>query len=633
VKFATFVLIITIIFVLGKINKTEATETGEALPIELDKIMITNKRSSVGLSEVSENVEVINEEELNSLPSRNLGEVLSYVSGVDIQPNQGFGRPPQVSILGCDSRQVRVMIDGIPLNSQSSGQVNTAVFPAENISRIEVIKGSASSTWGSSLGGVINVITKDTGTTFVPKGSITTSFAEFRTKKESFDLSGKAGDVGYYFMSSYLESGGEGPRDDVLEKKAFTKLSYDLKEEGRIIGSFGYSDADVNSGEYPDGTWRAQPYRVLYGKLGWEGSFENTDINLDLKHSRQEIITRFYDSVSDELPSAALPTSEFKDRLYQLSLNTTSHLREKDLLVLGADFDRDTLQSNLYLSKAKSIESQAPYANYTLKIKPWDFIAGLRYDRNSEFGEQLSPSFGTVYHLVNVPETLIRANISRAFNAPPLAWKYNYNEDMWTAPNPDIKAERGWVYELGSESKLFPNIWTKLSLYRSDISDGLASAVNESGQVYMKNFEKFRRQGAELQLKINLLEDLDFFTSGAFNDIEDRATRKTVRGGGRPRQSFDLGVEYNNKQGFGLFLRGYYNRWNEEAAVYYNQLDEEVSVDSNDRKMLFDLKISQGFKNIALFLNIYNLTNSSYWADYFLPVPKRYFETGITLKW
>jgi vitamin B12 transporter len=629
VKFKTLLAVITLIIGLSEVVKAEMPSAKENQNVELEKITVTNGRASLDLNSVSENAAVISAGEIESLPSRNLSEALSYESGVDIQAREGFGRASSISIQGCDSRQVRVMIDGIPLNSQSSGQVNPAVFPVEDISRIEVIKGAASSSWGSSLGGVVNVITKDTGTTLIPKGSITSSFAENRTRKESFDLSGKAADIGYYLMSSYMESGGEGPKDDVLEKKAFSKLSYDFEEKGKVTTSFGYSGGDMNSGEYPDGTWQAQPYRVLYGKLGWEGNLENADIKLDLKHSRQEIVTDFYNSVADETPASR---TEYRDRLYQLSLNTTFHPREKDLLVLGSDFDWDILSST-YLTRAKRLETQAPYASYTLKIDPWDFNSGLRYDNNSEFGEQLSPSAGAVYHFQNFPDTLIRANISRAFNAPPLIWKYYEESLSGLTTNPDIKPERGWVYELGLESKPSSIIWTKLLLYRADISDAIARAQNDAGKFYMKNFEKFRRQGAELEVKLNILAELNFSAAAAFNDIKNRATGQTVKGAGSPRQSFDLGLEYKNKPGFGFSLRGYYNRWNEEATVYTDQLGQDVSVDPNDRKMLYDLKIFRDFKNIYLFLNIYNLTNSKYWSDYYLPVHKRYFEAGITIKW
>ena len=625
-KFARSPLIIASI-IIGLIVSAEAEmQGGEEAKAEeggvwLERIVVTNRRAQVGLDEAAENISVLSEEEIKKLPARNLSEALSYITGVDVESRQGFGRASAVNIQGSASRQVRVMIDGIPLNSQSVGQVNPAMFPIENIARIEVIKGASSSLWGSGLGGVINVITKDTGKTAIPKGSLTSSFAEFRTKKESFDLSGKVADLGYYLFSSYMESGGKGPRDDVLEKKGFGKLSYDLKENGKIIVSFGYSEADVNSGEYPPDAmykWQAQPYRSRYGKIGWETNISDTEIKIDLKHSRDDIIAKSYDLISDDTPSTR---AEARNRLYQLSLNTATHIRGEDLLVIGADFDCDTLKST-YLFKAKNVKSQAPYVNYTLKLKPWDFNFGLRYDRNSEFGEQASPSLGFVYKLNNLPDTLIRATVSRAFNAPPLLWKYYEEELSGLITNPGIKPERAWVYEVGMESKPFSEFWWKFSLYRSDVTDAIALADNGASQYYMKNFEKFRRQGAELQFKIDIFEGLDFFASGAFNDVEDRATKETVRGGVGPRQSFDIGIDYKNKSGFGLYLKSYYNRWNEPADSY-----------SNDRKFFTDLKISQGWKNLALFLNIYNLTNSKYWQDYNFPYPERYFEGGMSLKW
>jgi vitamin B12 transporter len=619
------ILIITLIIAL---NFTPAF--AEQSPgIGLERIVVTNRRAPLGLSEACENVVVIDEEEIRQLPARDLGEVLKYVAGIDVGPRQGFGRATSISIQGSDSRHVRVMIDGIPLNAQVSEAVDPSRFPLENIKRIEVIKGAASSVWGSSLGGVVNIITKDTGTTIIPKGELTTSFAEFRTYKESAEVSGKVEDLGYYLLSSYMESGGRGPKDDVLEKKGFGKLSYDLKDKGKVITSFGYSGADVNSGEFPDGTWWQQPYRIRYGKIGWQLD-SDADLNIDLKHTRQDIITKMFFSVDDAQPFAI---TRYQDALYQLSLNYSARLRGEDLLVLGADFDWDSIKSDFFLDKARSLRLQAPYVNYSLKLKPWDFNFGLRYDHNSEFGEEVSPSLGAVYHLENFP-LLIRAGVSRAFNAPLLIWKYNENLFWQTAPNPDIGAERAWVYELGAESEFNSKLWLKFALYRAEVKDAIATAQNQAGFFYKENFEKFIRQGAELQFKINLYPELSFSAAAAFNDVENRVTGETVRGDGKPRQSFDLGIEYKNKKGFAVSLRGYYDRWNEEATVYFDPLvGDDVTIEPNDRKMLVDLKISQEFKNLTLFLNIYNLNNSKYWHDYYFPAKPRYFEGGFTLKW
>ena len=586
---------------------------------ELEKIVITNKRSASGLDTASENIVILSQSQISQLPVRNLGEVLSYIPGVSIAPSKGFGRPTAVSIQGCDSRQVRVMIDGIPLNTQSSGQVNPAEFPLENIARVEVIKGPASSAWGSGLGGVINIVTKDTGQTLVPQGSLTSTIAEFRTQKQAAELSGKAGGLGYYVLSSYMDSGGRGQRADVLEKKVFSKFSYDLKGCGKLAASFGYSGAEVNSGEFPDGTWQAQPYFDRYAKINWEKDYGPADLKLDLKHFRKKIVTQSYNSVTDDIPVFRV---ESRDFLYQLSVNSSFHLRKDDLLVVGADIDNDTLKSSVYLSQAKGLKAYAPYANYTFKFSPWDLNLGLRYDDNSEFGEALSPSAGIVYHFENLPDTLVRAGISRAFNAPPLLWKFNDNPALNTAANPDIKAERAMVYETALESRIVPRTWFKLSFYRSDVRDALDRDVNALGQDYMKNFQKYRRQGVEFDSRLELCAGLFLKAGAAFNDIEDRVARETVRGGGKPRQSFNTALEYRSKSGLSAAVIGYYNRWNELA-----------SAEPNDRKMLCDLKLSQDWKKFMTFCNVYNVFNSKYWADFYYPLPKRYFEGGVSFNW
>jgi vitamin B12 transporter len=608
-------LFLLLVMLLTSCMGVELKAEGSSLE-ELEKIVVTNRRAPAGLSAATEDITVFSREEIAQVPARNLSEVLNYIAGVDIVPRRGFGRTTSISMRGADSRQVRLMIDGIPINSQSSGQADPVDFPLENIERIEVIKGAASSLWGSALGGVINIVTKDTGTTLVPKGSVTTSFAEFGTQKESAELSGRFENLGYYFLSSYMESGGSLPRDDALERKGFAKLSYDLEGVGKITGSFGLSEADSNSGRLPDESMVSYPYRDRYGKIAWENDFDGTVLNMEFKHFRKDLVSKTFTPVEDAEPSSRIET---KDRLYQLSLSSSMHPRERDLLILGLDSDYDQIKSSEYLSKARNLRLYAPYTNYTLGLEPWDFNFGLRYDYNSEFGEQVSPSLGAVYHFKDERKTLFRTTVARAFNAPPLLWKFYDTATM--VSNPDIKAERAWVYEAGIESQVMPRAWLKLSLYRSDVSDAISSAESSPGIYYMKNFQKFRRQGAEFKCRLKIAEDFSFQGGAGFNDVEDRATKDTVRGG-RVRQSFDAGLIYQNKEGLSLSLLGYYNRWNEFSYP-----------DSNDRKMLCDFKALKEWQNLSLFLNIYNITNSKYWSDYYFPVPERYFEGGFSIKW
>ncbi len=590
----------------------------DAGEVPLETIIVTNRRTPSRLDEATEDVVVLDEQDIASLPAQDLGEVLGYVWGIDIQPNRGFGHGSAVTLQGCDSRHVLVMIDGIPLNNQASGQADLAKVPLENIDHIEVIRGPSSSTWGSALGGVINVITKDTGTTTTPQGSLTASFAEFQTRRQSAEVAGRGGLLGYYFSSSHMESAGLDPRDDVLQRNVFGKFSYESDPETRLTLLFGYDDATTQSGISLDGTWQAQPYRARYGKVGWQKDDGRWRSEIEMKYAHQDIGMRAFLTATDTDPFVAARTD---DLLYQLSTSWATSMRSEDLFVWGTDIEWHRLRSS-YLSEEKTLTFGAPYVNYTLVQAPWNVHAGLRFDYNSEYGREWSPCVGALYRFEHIPETFVRFEVARAFNAPPLLWKHYDLVLSGLTTNPDIHAERAWVYTMGVQSRPLPALKLDLSLYRADVSEAITLAVNGSGDYYMKNFEKFRRQGAQLQAHVELTQELRFSLGAAFNDVEDRASGQTVMGGGKPRQSYSATMDYRGRNGFRLCLYGYYDRWNEPASSR-----------PNDRKMLVDLKISQQLKNVTLFLSVHNLTNSKYWADYYFPIPERYFEGGLTFKW
>ncbi len=587
--------------------------------VGLEHILVTDKRTESSYGSSPEQVVVIDAKEIAGLPARNISEVLDYANGVAVQQTGGFGKASAVSIQGSDSRHVRVMVDGIPFNTQSSGQVNLSQFSVDNIERIEIVKGSASSVWGSGLGGVINIITKKPVDSAVPSGSVTKSWAEFNTNKENVQVSSRQGAAGYYLVADHMESAGRGRHDDVLEKKGFSKFSYDMRDWGNLTCIFGYNGADINTGVFPDGTWQAQPYRTQYGKVGWEHKDDRLSLNADLKHSRQTVVTRFFGLPEDDASQFEVQS---RDLLYQLSLGA-GWKSENGLLVNGGiDSDYDVVKSNVYLSTAKHVTTQAPYAACTIPVDAWDFTAAARYDHNSEYGGEASPSLGAVYHCPGTKDAIVKVTAAHTFSAPPLLWRFNSEPALGVAPNPDLKPERAWVYETGYESTIVSTLRGSLSVYRADVRDAISRADNGAGLTMMKNFERFRRQGVEAVLRYKLGSAWEFSGSGAFNNIEDRQTHEIVQGGGRPRQVFDLGIIYRHPVGLHLSLHGYYNYWNEPALS-----------EPNDRKMLFDLAITQEWRYLSLFLNVYNLGNSRYWEDIFFPTPMRYVEGGVTVKW
>ena len=101
-------------------------------------------------------------------------------------------------------------MDGIPLNNLSDNVTDIGSLPVQNIERIEIVKGPASSAWGSALGGVVNIITK-TGSGNGPGGVVSASYGERNTGDFRVETSGKHERFGYYFNAGRLQNDGFRP--------------------------------------------------------------------------------------------------------------------------------------------------------------------------------------------------------------------------------------------------------------------------------------------------------------------------------------------------------------------------------------------------------------------------------------
>ena len=133
---------------------------------------------------------------------------LNTVTGVQVVIRGGPVSVSSVLIQGSAERHVLVMIDGVSQNSLSEGIADIGAIPVQNIERIEIVKGPASSAWGSSLGGVINIITKSPDDTRKFGGTVSASIGEQNTGDYRGEVSGKVGNLGYYLSGGGIVSDG-----------------------------------------------------------------------------------------------------------------------------------------------------------------------------------------------------------------------------------------------------------------------------------------------------------------------------------------------------------------------------------------------------------------------------------------
>lgn len=128
---------------------------------DLDEVIITGTLKAVSRLESPVPVEVYSPTFLKKNPTPNIFEALQNVNGVRPQLNCNVCNTGDIHINGLEGPYTLVLIDGMPIVSGLSTVYGLSGIPNSLIEQIEIVKGPASSLYGSeAVGGLINIITK-----------------------------------------------------------------------------------------------------------------------------------------------------------------------------------------------------------------------------------------------------------------------------------------------------------------------------------------------------------------------------------------------------------------------------------------------------------------------------------------
>ena len=127
----------------------------------IEEVVISGTMKAVNRLESTVPVEVYSESFLKKNPTPNLFEALQNINGVRPKLNCSVCNTGDIRINGLDGPNTMVLIDGMPIVSSLGTVYGFSGIPSSLIERVEVIKGPASSLYGSeALAGVINIVTK-----------------------------------------------------------------------------------------------------------------------------------------------------------------------------------------------------------------------------------------------------------------------------------------------------------------------------------------------------------------------------------------------------------------------------------------------------------------------------------------
>ena len=602
-------IVVIAMMVPGFVWASDMADESQAVA-QLEEVVVTATRVQTPKQDVAANITVITAEDMEKMPASSAAEVLQYIPGVYVEFNGGLGSDASgIRIQGSEIRHVAICQDNVPLNQLANPMTDLSYIPVDSIDRIEVYKGAASSAWGSSLGGVINIITKDPERKKPFAADVRMSYGEHKTSKSRGTVSGTMDRLGYLVSLTRERSDGFIPYTQYRQDAVYAKINYDLGTKTRLNFVYSY-DMGRNQDpafNYPD-FWDDMDRKRTYERVLFETApADNLIFTVEGRHHK------FENTIDDVYSDHREIYNDYRDEIWGTSARINWEITDANTLNLGFDGDWGEYDWVNYSQKYET-GNWAVYSNDTLTIGNVTFTAGIRYDDNREFDSEVSPSGGVVYRFPWA-DALVRAQVSKGFSAPPGAW---VNDPQYG--NPDLEPEIAANYQLGGQLRVFKRLKLELNLFRANVRD-LIRYNSETER--FENIDEVRRQGVEGNISAAFDFGLTVSFGASYVDVKDEETHEEIED--IPKTMYNASAVYAHK----YMTHSVIGKYIDHNSTY---------PETQDKVFIFDylLKVKLPFLKkygkASMFGAVYNLFNSTYLYREVWPKPGRWIEGGIRFK-
>lgn len=246
---------------------------GEERFVELDFAASILLRESVTVSadstqpidEVSKTVNLIDAQELRDRADFALAETLRTIPGFRVQQLGGFGRTATVKTRGLRNQDTAILLDGVRLRDASAITGDASPFIGDltltSVSRIEVLRGSGSSLYGTNaIGGTVDFQTPKPQAGFHGQASYAAGGLGLQRFRGNVSDGTRDGKFGFNLAAARtVYTGGIDGEDDAANTNFQSRIEYNPFSRTNISGRFFVSDAFVRLNSSPDTVLGALP--------------------------------------------------------------------------------------------------------------------------------------------------------------------------------------------------------------------------------------------------------------------------------------------------------------------------------------------------------------------------------------
>jgi outer membrane receptor for ferrienterochelin and colicins len=572
--------------------------------VPLDQIVVTATRTPGLIRDEPLRVEAVPADEIEenlTVQPGNLSSLLNELPGVRVQSTAPGLGGAGLQLRGMPTRDTLVLTDGLPLLGAEPDGFGLLQTPPLDLSRVEVIKGTASALYGGgALGGVLNLVSQTAAADSSVLANVSSRGG--RDLEGFFTEGGATGWSGTLTVGAHDQSredvDGDGwadlpgyrrytlrPRawwnEDANHSLFFTAgLTDEYRDGGTLAGRVLPSGAPFAEALH---TQRLDGGVVSHWTLGdgvaLDGHLSVTSTQLDRIFGVQRI--------------ASTQTTVFGDE----TLSGTAHDHS---WVLGVAFNHDGLAVGAVPGVGHSYDVPAVFAQDEFAPAAWvKLAASARVDAQNDYGTFFSPRLSALFRQPGGNWSL-RASAGGGYAAPtPFVDEVEATGLGVLLPLRDLHAERAVTESL--DAKWADEGWdVNVSVFNSEIHDALAQSAAEKLELVNAPGPQ-RAPGAELLIHY-VAGPLQVI--GSYSHIQ--ATEASLTGLRQdtplvPRNSAELGaIAENKKRGrIGLEL-GYTGRQGLEDDPYRNVSEPYLELNA-----LGEIR----FGAVSIFINAVNLTN------------------------
>jgi iron complex outermembrane receptor protein len=590
-------------------EKTDTTKT-----VNLNEVTVTGTKTEVTRNNVPLTISVVSNEKIENSSESALLPVLSeQVPGLFVTERgvTGFGvsagSAGQISLRGIGgspNTQVLVLLNGNPQFMGLMGHPLPDAYAASDVEKVEVIRGPASTLYGTNaMGGVINIITKEQKTEGF-KANARLMYGSFNTQKYMVNGGYRKDKLSIFASFNHNQTDGHRDSSAFSINNGYAKIGYDINEHLNINADFSLANFDATD-PGQEGAKAGETIDITRGMGA---------LAIDNKYDKTNGSVRFFYNYGEHNITDGFHSL---DNNFGLVLYQSVNLFKGNTITIGADIKKyGGIAENIKAMAGKGVTlgdttvtelAGYVYAQQELFNK-LILNAGIRLEHNSVYGNEPVPTAGLAYKPTTT--TTIKASVAKGFRSPTIRELY-----LFTPANANLKPERMVNYEIGIIQSLFDG---KLSLeltgFKAEGENLIKTVMTDKGP-QNQNTGNFSNMGIEFSGTYRPIQNLTFNANYSFLSMEKPIVAT-------PEQQLFISGTYKLKK---LSFNA--------SAQHINNLYTLVSTTTEKNSYtLLNAKVAYSFnKYVDIFVKGENLTNKIYYINYKYPMPGILVFGGINL--